>query len=309
MSFERELAASAGPAMPNDFWEFWDARLAAAPAGEAEVADAGLTSPVAAYEELTLPTADGTALHAHVVRPRKIEGPVPCVVSSYDMARAPRGWHHLTRWVALGCAVVQPQRRHWSGDVCAGWEQGPAGLELATQVADAALWLRATAALPFADEGRLVLYGEGLGAALLADAAALAGRVGVRVRRSCLLNPTLADFRAVWEHVGSTVTYAGLRRHFRIEDPTGEAADELFSTLDYVDTVNFARALPGDLLLGTSLMDGVTPPAVQSALYDAVPGAGKRRVTYPKWGHERVNDFEDKTLRWLNEGGMFLPSY
>ena len=76
-------------------------------------------------------------------------------------------------------------------------------------------------------------------------------------------------------------------------------AEELFGVLDYVDTANFARGLGAELLLGTALMDTAATPASQFAIVNQVPGP-KRHLTYPKWGHERVNAFEDQLLQFLH---------
>lgn len=311
MSFEHELMASRGTRMPQDFEEFWNRRAAACcDPGDVQVEDAGLASPVGVYEELRLSGLDGHEFYARCVRPRKIADPVPVVFSFYDAGRGPRGWHHLTRWLALGCAVVQPERRAWSEDVTEGWQvlqnrggspvssSGSGSLVFAELVEDAACCVADVAHMPWADTDRFSVYGEGLGAGIALGALALCNLGGLRVGRACLLNPLPADFRYVWESAGCEGVYAGLRCHFREVDPTASAAEDLFSTLDYVDSVNFARYVGAEVLLGTGLMDTVSPPATQSAVYAALPGR-KKRVVYPKWGHERVNDFEDKTLGWL----------
>lgn len=305
MSFEQELVASQDTRLPQDFEEFWQRRASVALGQrgdnnrtDAVLVEAGIASPVAVYEELRYAGADGTPLKARCVRPRNIAGPVPVVFSFYDDGRAPRGWHRLTRWVALGYAVVQPERRFWSGDITEGWQRGAGGLTLGRLVEDAALCISCVHELPFADEERLMVYGEGLGAGIALGAMAMAGMAGFDVRNACLLNPLPADFRATWQRSGCEGTYAGLRWHFRNDDPTGKKAEELFAVLDYVDGVNFARCVEARVLLGTSLMDTMALPATQSEVYNALPGH-KERVVYPKWGHERVNDFEDKTLGWL----------
>lgn len=309
MSFERELAASRGTRLPADFEQFWQRRAEACrhDAGGIRAEDAGLASPVGAYEELLLAGLDGHPLAARCVRPRSIAGPVPVVFSFQDAGRGPRGWHHLTRWLALGCAVVQPKYRSWYEDVTEGWRRNgggtdPAsrveGLALVRLVEDAARCMVGVARLPWADSTRLAVYGEGLGAGVALGTMVVASMAGVPVARACLLNPLPADFRTTWERSGCEGVYGGLRRHFRDEDPTGEAAEELFGALDYVDGVNLARYVGADVLLGIGLLDSVALPATQSAVYEALPGR-KERVVYPKWGHERVNDFEDKTLGWL----------
>lgn len=59
-----------------------------------------------------------------------------------------------------------------------------------------------------------------------------------------------------------------------------------------------ATLLRASLLLGTSMMDDAALPQSQYAVFNRAAGE-KRHVTYPKWGHERVNDFEDALMAYL----------
>lgn len=298
--------------VPVDLAGFWRCRLGmAAPLAPDAVCrePAGFDTPVATYERLTFAAADGAELHARYVCPRGAGGAdrggagaprVPTVVMTHDVTCGPRGWHHLTRFAAIGNAVVELERRPWSGDVCAGWEQGPAALQMTRLIEDMARTAQAAASLPRTDVARLSAWGEGLAGALAIDAAAALDACdgAVRLRRVAALNPMPADVRATWEAGGSRLVYAGVRDHFRVEDPTAAQAAALFSALDYVDAANMATLLRGSLLLGTSLMDDAALPQSQYAVFNRAPGE-KRHITYPKWGHERVNDFEDALMAYL----------
>lgn len=309
----RVLEAYGGTStVPRDLAGFWRDHLgAAAPLAPGEVRrePAGFDTPVATYERLTFAAADGAELHARYVCPRGAGGAdrggagaprVPTVVMTHDVTCGPRGWHHLTRFAAIGNAVVELERRPWSGDVCAGWEQGPAALQMTRLIEDMARTAQAAASLPRTDVARLSAWGEGLAGALAIDAAAALDACdgAVRLRRVAALNPMPADVRATWEAGGSRLVYAGVRDHFRVEDPTAAQAAALFSALDYVDAANMATLLRGSLLLGTSLMDDAALPQSQYAVFNRAPGE-KRHITYPKWGHERVNDFEDALMAYL----------
>lgn len=308
-----ELEAYGGAStVPRDLAGFWRCRLGmAAPLAPDAVRrePAGFDTPVATYERLTFAAADGAELHARYVCPRGAGGAdrggagaprVPTVVMTHDVTCGPRGWHHLTRFAAIGNAVVELERRPWSGDVCAGWEQGPAALQMTRLIEDMARTAQAAASLPRTDVARLSAWGEGLAGALAIDAAAALDACdgAVRLRRVAALNPMPADVRATWEAGGSRLVYAGVRDHFRVEDPTAAQAAALFSALDYVDAANMATLLRGSLLLGTSLMDDAALPQSQYAVFNRAPGE-KRHITYPKWGHERVNDFEDALMTYL----------
>lgn len=308
-----ELEAYGGAStVPRDLAGFWRCRLGmAAPLAPDAVRrePAGFDTPVATYERLTFAAADGAELHARYVCPRGAGGAdrggagaprVPTVVMTHDVTCGPRGWHHLTRFAAIGNAVVELERRPWSGDVCAGWERGPAALQMTRLIEDMARTAQAAASLPRTDVARLSAWGEGLAGALAIDAAAALDACdgAVRLRRVAALNPMPADVRATWEAGGSRLVYAGVRDHFRVEDPTAAQAAALFSALDYVDAANMATLLRGSLLLGTSLMDDAALPQSQYAVFNRAPGE-KRHITYPKWGHERVNDFEDALMAYL----------
>ena len=85
---------------------------AARHAGECEltVRPVELGSATASYAVLTLAGLDGEPIECRCVMPGGA-GPHPVVLAFHDATRSVRGWHHLTRFVALGCAVVAMQNR------------------------------------------------------------------------------------------------------------------------------------------------------------------------------------------------------
>jgi len=283
---------------PADFEAFWKSRDVAAQAcaGTARTTEASLRSPLARYLEARVASTDGRQLSLRVVEPRAT-GVHPVAVMFHDMGRGPRGWHHMTRFVALGYGVVALEMRPWSGDVTEGWEQGPHGLALAQVVDDALVSAHLALSLPWVDPTRVVTWGEGLGAALAMD---VAGILGPRVWRCAAANLMPADFFGAWEAGFEQGAYAGLRAHFRNVDPAAVCADELFSTLSYVDAMSFSPGVVGELLVGVGLMNDVSAPPSQYAAFNRAT-CTKRLVSYPKWGHERINDFEDELLGFLHD--------
>lgn len=113
--------------------------------------------------------------------------------------------------------------------------------------------------LPRTDRARLITWGEGLGAGLAIDVAAMIPGVV----KCAALNPVPADFRTAWEQNCNESIYAGVISYFRNHDPEHTQEEQLFSTLDYLDCVNFASMLKSELLLGTSEMDTTAPPDTQ----------------------------------------------
>lgn len=279
------------------FEGYWRERAQAAQEPrEVESTEVGITTPIASYRALAYPALDGTVVRARAVLPRAA-GPRPCIVVFHDMDRGARGWHHLTRYTAAGFAVLHVQTRPQVRDLTAGWEEGPQGMAFARLTEDALVSAAVAAGLSGVDPTRLVAYGEGLGGALAVEAAALMPGFA----KAAALNPMPAAPRLAWEAGAHEFAYAGLVRHFRDEDPASERADELFGALTYVDAAEFAALLPAqtEYLQGTCLMDTVAPPATQRALFEAAT-CTKKLVEYPKYAHERLNDFENRLFDFLH---------
>ena len=283
---------------PADFGSFWRRRDAAAEACAATSTATELPSKnlLAAYSRVCVASTDGRWLTVRVIEPRT-SGPHPVVVMFHDLGRGARGWHHMTRFVALGYGVVAVEARAWSTDVTEGWELGPRGLAFTQVIDDALVSAHLALSLPWVDASRVVTWGEGLGGALAIDVAAVLGK---RVWRCAAANPMPADFRGAWESGFEKGAYAGLRTHFRDVDPTAARADELFSALAYVDAMFFSPALESRLLVGVGLDNDVSAPSSQYAAFNRAT-CEKALISYPKWGHERINDFEDELLGFLND--------
>lgn len=282
-----------GSSCPEDFPRFWQDQWGRAAAKSGfQMERVEMFNPVAEYYMLRLTAADGSPLQARYICPVK-GGAVPTVLMFHDYGRGIRGWHHMTRYAALGFAVLALENRVLRFDVTSGLENGPEGL-LLTQLFTDALTLAQTASrLPRTDSKRLIAWGEGFGGGLAIAAAALAG-----CEKCAVLNPMPADFRAAWRLDCSEGLYGGLRAYFRDRDPLHENGEALFSTLDYADCINFAPLLQGKLLLGTGMMDTMSPPEAQNELYCRA-ACEKRQIQYPKYGHERINFFENEQLKFL----------
>ena len=114
----------------------------------------------AKYEELQAHADDGTALRLMHVAPAG-EGERPLVLMFHDCTRPARGWHHITRFAALGYHVVQMENR-----------AAAAPEAFATCVEDALAAYDAAIALDNVDISRIVVFGEGFGGALALAVAA-----------------------------------------------------------------------------------------------------------------------------------------
>ena len=93
--------------MSNATRDWWRDRATQA-AQHAGTCDLSLTpvelgNPCGSYAELSLAGMDGEPIRARLVKPAG-EGPHPVILMFHDANRGVRGWHHMTRFVALGYA-------------------------------------------------------------------------------------------------------------------------------------------------------------------------------------------------------------
>lgn len=248
-------------------------------------------------EYISYRASDGTKLKARYLEPR-FTNQGPCIVVFHDANRSQRGWFHLARFVALGYAVFAPEMRPWSDDVTRGWCAGPDGLEFAQLIDDACTACFLAAKQSFCAQEGLFAWGEGLGGALAIDVAALTSN-SVPIVACAALNPAAANWRLLWEAGAEGVLAQGLHHYFRLSDPSAQTADALFNTLSYTDTRLFAKRVSQPTLVGCSLMDTEALPSATGEVVVALGDHG-HCVNYPKYAHERVNDFENKLLSFMH---------
>ena len=122
---------------------------------DAPVVPCPVSTPTAEYQTVTFVSDDGATLSARYIRPVGNKR-VPTVLMFHDAGRPVRGWHHMTRFVALGYAVFALENR--------------AEADAQTQFADAQAAARAALSLP--TTLNLIAWGEGLGGTLAIAAAA-----------------------------------------------------------------------------------------------------------------------------------------
>lgn len=288
---------------PRDFEEYWRARASRVLPDQdvrRQPADVITSSSRLRCEYLSYLASDGVELHARYLQPKQLSQG-PCVVVFHDVGRPQRGWFYLSRFVSLGYSVFAPEMRLWSGNVTRGWQNGPDALELAQIIEDALLAVSIAATQTFCARAGLMLWGEGLGGALALDSAALSSiLVSPAALLTCAaLNPSAANWRQLWESDAAGDLTAGLRRYFREVDPRGITAEAVFNTLSYVDTRSFASFVTTQTLVGRCLMDTEALPSATKEVVSALAG-NVTCVDYPKYDHERVNDFENKLLAFMH---------
>ena len=229
---------------------------------EAKTSPVEFANPCGVYERLTV-TYAGRTVTARVIRPAAA-GRHPLLLMYHDLNRGVRGWHHMTRFLALGFGTVALEAEPYKGD----WLASPAQADFPTRYRDALAVAKAALALPWVDTERVYTFGEGFGGGL----ALLAACLLPEVKRCAVLNPMPGDF-------------AGL-------GVTGQ---------DDIDLANFAPLCRAEVLLGSCLMDTYAPPQGQAAIYNRL-GGPKQWKFYPKYVHERVNFFENQMLCFFKDG-------
>ena len=300
---------------PSNFESFWETSVAFAQNAHVESAvELPSATQAATFKRITFTSTDQTQLRARVILPAGVSvaeplaaselsasaelsasSKLPAVVLFSDLGRGVRSWLHLLRFSALGMPVVALEARPCEASLKDAWRGALTAEELAgalinpddaasstlKQLIDDAL---VTAAVASRFLGRTtVTWGEGLGGSQALFTAALLPK---EVSVTMALNPLFADNATT------------LRAHVGCGDtPQSDAAINAVGLLDSACAAELVRV---PALIGTALLDQSAPTEGTFALYNRLPGQKEMRV-YPKFGHERINQFENEQINYLCE--------
>lgn len=300
---------------PSNFESFWETSVAFAQNAQVEsVVELPSATQAATFKRITFTSTDQTQLRARVILPAGVSvaeplaaaelsasaelaasSKLPAVVLFSDLGRGVRSWLHLLRFSALGLPVVALEARPCEASLKDAWRGALTAEELAhalinpddaasstlKQLIDDAL---VTTAVASRFLGRTtVTWGEGLGGSQALFAAALLPK---EVSATMALNPLFAD------------NVTTLRAHVGCGDtPHSDAAIDAVGLLDSACAAELVRV---PALIGTALLDQCAPTEGTFALYNRLPGQKEMRV-YPKFGHERINQFENEQINYLCE--------
>lgn len=296
--------------LPSDFNEYWKEQVSYVDQINLEykVVKLDFLNEQAEYYDLYFKSFDGATIHAKYICPTKREN-VPIVLHFHDYKQGSKSWHHLTRYIGIGCAVLamdcrgQGGRSQDLGGVRGSTVSGHLMLGIDDELnqmyyrkvyLDAYLLSKIAAELPHIDSNNIMTYGQGQGGALAIVVAAL----NHTIKKCAAKDPFLADFQRVWEMDLDLLMYEGLRYYFRWFDPLHEREDEVFLRLSYFDVVHFAKLLCGDFLLGSGLLDSSCPPSTQYAIFNQAT-CKKKHLVFSKFSHELINRFEDELLKFI----------
>lgn len=287
---------------PSNFESFWETSVAFAQNAYVEsVVELPSATQTATFKRITFPSTDQTQLSARVILPAGASAAeltiaeLPAVVLFSDLGRGVRSWLHLLRFSALGLPVVALEARPCEAQLIDAWRGAFTAEELAhalinpddaasstlKQLIDDAL---VTTAVASRFLGRTtVTWGEGLGGSQALFAAALLPK---EVSATMALNPLFADNATTLR----SVVGCG-------DTPQSDAAIDAVGLLDSACAAELVRV---PALIGTALLDQSAPTEGTFALYNRLPGQKEMRV-YPKFGHERINQFENEQINYLCE--------
>lgn len=300
---------------PSNFESFWEPSVAFAQNAQVEsVIELPSATQTATFKRITFTSTDQTQLCARVILPAGVSvaeplapaelsasaelpasAKLPAVVLFSDLGRGVRSWLHLLRFSALGMPVVALEARPCEASLKDAWRGALTAEELAgalinpddaasstlKQLIDDAL---VTTAVASRFLGRTtVTWGEGLGGSQALFAAALLPN---EVGTTMALNPLFADNATTLR----TVVGCG-------DTPQSDAAIDAVGLLDSACAAELVHV---PALIGTALLDQSAPTEGTFALYNRLPGQKEMRV-YPKFGHERINQFENEQINYLCE--------
>lgn len=300
---------------PSNFESFWETSVAFAQNAHVEsVVELPSATQTATFKRITFASTDQTQLSARIVFPAgasaaelttavealpaaepSATAKLPAVVLFSDLGRGVRSWLHLLRFSALGIPVVALEARPCEPQLKDAWRGALTAEELALalinpddaassalkQLIDDAL---VTTAVASRFLGRTtVTWGEGLGGSQALFTAALLPK---EVSVTMALNPLFADNATTLR----TVVGCG-------DTPQSDTAIDAVGLLDSACAAELVRV---PALIGTALLDQSAPTEGTFALYNRLPGQKEMRV-YPKYGHERINQFENEQINYLCE--------
>ena len=300
---------------PSNFESFWETSVAFAQNAHVEsVVELPSATQGTTFKRITFTSTDQTQLRARVILPAGVSvaeplaaaelsasaelpasAKLPAVVLFSDLGRGVRSWLHLLRFSALGLPVVALEARPCEPQLKDAWRGTFTAEELAhalinpddaasstlKQLIDDAL---VTAAVASRFLGRTtVTWGEGLGGSQALFAAALLPK---EVSATMALNPLFVDNATTLR----TVVGCG-------DTPQSDAAIDAVGLLDSACAAELVQV---PALIGTALLDQCAPTEGTFALYNRLPGQKEMRV-YPKFGHERINQFENEQINYLCE--------
>lgn len=211
-------------------------------------------NPYARYSEVSFELG-GDVVHARLIEPAgraRASELVPLCLMFHDIDRPVRGWHHMTRFAAMGYAVLAlDDEAIGPSDL----RQGITSPAFVRRVRWGCALAEVARNLDGMDPDRIFAWGEGLGGGVALAVSALDER---GLARTAVSNPLPGGLEVLSSRVR------------------------------------------GSVLMGTSLMDTVSDPKDQFAVFNGLE-CDRRHIIYAKYAHERINAFENEVVDFFNQ--------
>jgi cephalosporin-C deacetylase len=300
---------------PDDFDAFWEKGLAEMRATDPEIewVPAEYQTSFADCFHLYFTGVGGARVHAKLLRPKRIADPCPAVLMFHGYSGDSGGWTDKLGYVAEGYVVAALDCRGqggrsedvggvtgWTlrGHIIRGLDDALAGrpekLLFRDIFLDTAALAKIVMEMDEVDATRVGATGGSQGGALTVACMSLEPRI----KRAAPVFPFLSDYKRVWDMDQDKDAYAELREYFRKFDPTHARADDIFTTLGYIDVHHLAPRTRSEVLWFTGLMDTICPPSTQFAAYNAIESS-KSMVIYPDFGHEGLPGSDDRIFQFM----------
>lgn len=299
---------------PADHAEYWQRGLA-----ELAAIDPGVTLEPAAFQapgvrcfHLRFTGTHGARVHAKFLEPTGATQPGPALLWFHGYTGSSADWWDKIAFVQQGYRVAALDCRGQGaglsndvggvrgyihgGIVARGMLDHPDKLYFRQVFLDTARLAQVVMAMPGVDASRVATMGGSQGGALALACAALEPRIA----RVACWHPFLSDYKRVWELDLAVDAYDDLRVFLRQFDPCHERIAEYWTHLGYIDIQHLMDRVRADVLLGTGLMDKITPPSTVFAAYNKITSTKSVRL-FPDFTHERLPGYMDEAYAFLAE--------
>lgn len=315
-TLERFRSYHGTDACPEDFDSFWSARMHEADAVPLtyRIERSSVPSGSACdLFDLWFTGMKGAQIHAKYLRPHTDE-PVPLVLQFHGYPGASRSWFEQCSFVGMGMALIAldcpgqggPSQDTGgfvgttvAGHIVAGLDGPVEDLYYVRLHQDIRILCNIVSELSGIDRERVYVNGASQGGGLGLATCALNPEL---IACAAILYPFLSDFHMVWDLGLDVVAYEGIGYYSRWFSAAGEHLDDAFAKLAYFDSKNFAHLVRCPVLFGTGLEDTVVPVPTQFAVYNNLT-CEKEHHLYPGFGHEEIQEFDDRIIPFLCERG------
>jgi cephalosporin-C deacetylase len=302
----REHRSAVVPA--SDVREFWAQRLQKARDLARDPSVTPVATPLAMVEvgDVEFSGADGHPVRGWFLRPKGVDGDLPCLVQYIGYGGGRSRHHEWTLWPAAGWAtlVMDTRGQGWADTPDEGMSGNPQVPGFVTRgitepgehyyarvFVDAARAVDTARILPGVDASRIAVGGGSQGGGITIAAAALSpGLIGAVVGV-----PFWCDvLRAA--SITDSDPYREIRNYLRARPYDTEAVER---TLSYLDGTVMASLATAPALFEIAMMDDVCPPSTCYSAYNA--WAGPKEVREYFWsGHEGGDSHHvEVSLDWL----------